>query len=63
MKARSSKAKIVSLDDARARLRERPRLTPNSRGIAPPNVWTCKECEEVTEELLQFHPVFRHMVE
>lgn len=63
MKARPPKAKIVSLEDARERLRERPRLTPYSRGIVPPNVWTCGECEEVTEELLQFHPVFRYMAE
>jgi hypothetical protein len=63
MKARPSKAKIISLGDARARLRERSRLTPKSRGIAPPNVWKCGECEEVTEELLQFHPVFRPMAE
>lgn len=53
-----NRAKVVPIAFARERLRERPRLRVESA-----NVWTCRESEEITEELLQFHPVFRYWAE
>lgn len=55
--------KIVPLAAARDRLRERPPRSRSERRAAIANVWRCGECEEITEELLQFHPVFRYMAE
>jgi hypothetical protein len=54
-------AKVVSFVAARERLRQRPRNQP--RTAARTSVWKCRESAEITEELLQFHPVFRYLAE
>jgi hypothetical protein len=56
------RAKVVSLAAARERTRKHPRSRPEPRATAA-NVWKCGQCDEITEELLQFHPVFRHLAE
>lgn len=57
---------VISLDEARARLREyRGCLTSGVKAerITAANPVNFEGCEEPTERLLQFHPVFRYLAE